>query len=277
MGALYQDGQTWQLPQGTSQMGTERVPRQTEGISTDGFSCFHKSGISDELPNGSQQKLEHFSHWSEDSHPSRTVLWCEPCCVCQLPQEQVILLKLLQDWRNLLMAWIVPLDAGGTSWTKHFVVLVWFPRELSGVVLCSTQEYGTNDISLESRVRSQGDAASERILDPIDGGPATGKSVEGIINLFVHALFGTSGTEVDNVSWRDSERILKLVRKIGTMWPSQDKELVGWRTLKQDRALRSANKRLWMNWRRSPWNETRKKTSSALLRCIQCTKAFSDW
>ena len=32
---------------------------------------------SDELPNGSQTRLDHFSHWSQDSLPSRTVLWCE--------------------------------------------------------------------------------------------------------------------------------------------------------------------------------------------------------
>ena len=43
-------------------MGIERSPRQTEGISTDRFPCFHKTWISDELPNGSQQVVEHVSH-----------------------------------------------------------------------------------------------------------------------------------------------------------------------------------------------------------------------
>ena len=57
--------------------------------------------------------------------------------------------------------------------------------------------YGTNDISLESRVRSQGDAAFERMLDPIEGSPATGKSVAGILNPFVDDLFGTGGTEME--------------------------------------------------------------------------------
>ena len=41
-------------------MGTGRFPRQTEGKSTDRFPCFHKTGISEGLPNGSQQELEHF-------------------------------------------------------------------------------------------------------------------------------------------------------------------------------------------------------------------------
>ena len=31
------------------------------------------------------------------------------------------------------------LDAGGTFWTQHFVVMVWFPRELIDVVMCCTQ------------------------------------------------------------------------------------------------------------------------------------------
>ena len=33
-------------------------------------------------------------------------------------------------------------------------------------------------------------------MDPIAGSPATGKTVAGIINLFVDDLFGTSGTEM---------------------------------------------------------------------------------
>ena len=57
--------------------------------------------------------------------------------------------------------------------------------------------YGTKDISLESCVRSQGDAACERMLDPIEGSPATGKSVAGIKHLFVDDLFGTGGTEME--------------------------------------------------------------------------------
>ena len=35
------------------------------------------------------------------------------------------------------------------------------------------------------------------MLDPIEGSPATGKSVAGIIYLFVDDLFGTSGTELE--------------------------------------------------------------------------------
>ena len=64
----------------------------------------------------------------------------------------------------------------------------------------STQEYGTHDISLESCVRSQGDAAFERMLDPIEGSPAKGKSVAAIINPFVDDLFGRGGTEIEQRS-----------------------------------------------------------------------------
>ena len=41
------------------------------------------------------------------------------------------------------------------------------------------------------------DAAFEKTLDPIAGSPSTGKSVAGIINLFVDDLFGTGGTEIE--------------------------------------------------------------------------------
>ena len=63
---------------------------------------------------------------------------------------------------------------------------------------CSTKEYGTSDISLESCVRSKGDAAFERVLDPFEGSPVTGKSVAGILNPFVDDLFGTGGTEMEH-------------------------------------------------------------------------------
>ena len=36
------------------------------------------------------------------------------------------------------------------------------------------------------------------MLDPIEGSPAAGKSVAGIINLFVDDLFGTGGTEMEH-------------------------------------------------------------------------------
>ena len=44
---------------GKNQIGIKRVPGQAEGLPTN---FFHKTWISDELPNGSQQELEHFSH-----------------------------------------------------------------------------------------------------------------------------------------------------------------------------------------------------------------------
>ena len=62
MGTHQQDRHARQLPLGKGQMGTARFPRQAEGLPTDRFPCFHKSRISDELPDGRQQKLGSFSH-----------------------------------------------------------------------------------------------------------------------------------------------------------------------------------------------------------------------
>ena len=46
----------------------------------DRFSCFCLTSMSDELPNGSQQKWECSPHWSQNSFPSKTILWCESWC-----------------------------------------------------------------------------------------------------------------------------------------------------------------------------------------------------
>ena len=44
------------------------------------------------------------------------------------------------------------------------------------------------------------------MLEPIEGSPDTGKSVAGIINLFVDDIFGTCGTEME-------QRVLARLRK----------------------------------------------------------------
>ena len=60
-----------------------------------------------------------------------------------------------------------------------------------------TDWHNTSNISSKPRVRTEVDAAYERMLAPIAGSPATGKSVAGIIKLFADDLFGTDGTEME--------------------------------------------------------------------------------
>ena len=73
------------------------------------------------------------------------------------------------------------------------------------------QQSSTKDVFTEPRERSEMEAAFEKSLDPIAGSPATGKSVTGIISLFVDDLFGTVGKEIE-------QRVLiKLAQKFGTM------------------------------------------------------------
>ena len=82
MSTNHEHRQARQLPQGKSEMGTERIPGQTEGAPVGRFSCFYFTWISDELPNGGHQKLGSFPHWSQNSLSSKTVFWCESwCCV----------------------------------------------------------------------------------------------------------------------------------------------------------------------------------------------------
>ena len=57
-----QDRQARQLPQSEGQLGTARFPRRTERSPANRFTCVHKTRISDELPDGSRQKLEFFPH-----------------------------------------------------------------------------------------------------------------------------------------------------------------------------------------------------------------------
>ena len=67
--------------------------------------------------------------------------------------------------------------------------------------------------------------------------PATRKSAAGFINLFVDDLFGTGGNEVEQRILPDFDKISKLFEKIGMMWPSQDKEFVGYKIPELDRTL----------------------------------------
>ena len=113
------------------------------------------------------------------------------------------------------------LDVGGTCWTKALCSYGMVPTRADRCChvlystqtcerhwnkTCSTQEHGTNDISLESHARSKEDAAFEKMFDLVEANPTTGKSVAGIINLFVDDHFGTGGTEME-------QRVLARLRK----------------------------------------------------------------
>ena len=95
----------------------------------------------------------------------------------------------------------MPPDAGGISLTRTYVAMAWYPNELIDAVKCCTQYriqsrertwkqkhtqwHDTGNISNKPRVRTEVAATYEKMLDPIAGSPATGKSVAGIINLFL--------------------------------------------------------------------------------------------
>ena len=154
-----------------------------------------------------------------------------------------------QDWRkNLLMAWVMPLDTWwNVFWTKHCVVMVWFSRKLTDVVMCCTQPKrvspnGTKGAlhrwivqltSHSNRVRDQKEMqAFESMLDPTEGSPATDTSVAGIINLFVWwSLREQVEPTWNNVSSPDSNRISEFVQKTVMMCSHKDKEFVACKIL----------------------------------------------
>ena len=102
--------------------------------------CLHKTWISDELPNGSQKRDEIFSTLisKQHSYKDNFIIWTVMLCV-KCHQKQVILRTLLQDWRNLHMAWMMRLDDSGICLTRHCAVMVWFLRELTDAVMYYTQ------------------------------------------------------------------------------------------------------------------------------------------
>ena len=68
-------------------MGTERFLRPIEGISTDRFSCFHKTGISDEFPNGRSKSCNIFHMDLETAFLQGQSYGVNRDVVCQLPPE----------------------------------------------------------------------------------------------------------------------------------------------------------------------------------------------
>ena len=82
--------------------------------------------------------------------------------------------------------------------------MAWFPRELTDGVTCctqysrvsefwnqnySTQWHDTSNISTTPRVRTEADDAFQKMLDPVAGSAATGKSMATIIHLFFETIF----------------------------------------------------------------------------------------
>ena len=117
-------------------------------------------------------------------------------------------------------------------------------------------------------MRTEVDAAYDKMLDPIAGSQLQRKSVAGIVNLFVDDLFGTSGTEMEQRVPGLTEKTSKLSRKTGMMGPSQDKR-IRWTAGSQSGSCIEVRqqKKLLMNWTRSSLTKY-EKISTVPMRCI---------
>ena len=117
-------------------MGTARFSGQAEGSPTDRFPCVHKTWISDELPYGSQQRLDLF-HIDlktpflqvQSGDVNRDV-------VCQLPPEASHPPNIAARLKKPAYGMNDATDAGGTSLTRHCVAMAWFPHEPIDAVSC---------------------------------------------------------------------------------------------------------------------------------------------
>ena len=86
-----------------------------------------------------------------------------------------------------------------TIFPDAFFFSPWICRRFRPNVLSQTPKKALfhQDAFTDSREQSEMEAAFEKTLDPIAGSPALGKSVAGIIYLFVDDLFGTGGNEME--------------------------------------------------------------------------------
>ena len=178
-------------------MGIKRFPGQTEGISADGCPCFHKARFSDELPNSSQQSWNNFHIDLETAFLQGQSYGVNRDVVCQLPpaagHPRYIAARLKKPaygmndasrrWWNILdkelcRYGMVPTRAGRCCYVLYSIQ----SRKRTWNQHNPTQWRDPSNISTKLRVRTQANAAFEKMLDPITRSPATGKSVAGIIS-----------------------------------------------------------------------------------------------
>ena len=220
-GAHHQDRQTRSLRHGKGQMGMERFPGQPQGISADGFPASTRHGfrMSCQMAASEEWNLFHLDLLTallqgQSYGVNRDV-------VCQLPPKAghppyiaARLKKPAQGMNHAPRRWWNILDTGlcshGTVPTRAdrccYELYRTQSRERTWNQNNSAHCHDTSNILTKPRVRTEADAAFEKMLDPIAGSPATGKSVAVIIHLFVDDLFGTGGNEME-------QRVLTRFRK----------------------------------------------------------------
>ena len=147
---------------------------------------------------------------------------------------------------------------------RTFGMIPWGQRAVA-------QQNGTKDAFTESREQSEVEAAFEKTLDAIAGSPATGKSVAGIINLFVDNLFGTGGNEME-------QRVLTRPRKdfqVGSKdWSDVDIKFAGHKIPQNGPYIEVSQNKATDELEEIAVERNTRKTSIALLQCTQCTEAY---
>ena len=184
-------------------------------------------------------------------------------------------------------------DAGRSSLTGHCVAMAWFPHEPIDAVTCcipssrrsklgNTGDKGKPHSRTAQKTPSLNHVSDQKWKLHLVSRWIPWTEVQLQENpwqessILVDDLCGTGGNEME-------QRVLARLRKyfqVGSedwsdvafvglriLW-TQDSQKGTYIEVSQDKAL--------MSWKTSKWNEARRKTSIALLKCIQCTEALWD-
>ena len=157
------------------------------------------------------------------------IVWIVMLCV-NCHQKRVILLLLLRVW-NVLMAWMMPLDARGTFWTSS--LLLWYDSHTSWPILLCVVLNPNVRAKLEQNVLYTSVCHKRhltQIVCAITGrcSPWRKPSCRQIRGRNLESFCRWSLWN----KWKlDSEIMFMLIQKTGMMCSSQDKEFVGWKIL----------------------------------------------
>ena len=271
-------------------MGIERIPGQQKDYLQTDSRASTAPGFRMSCQMAASQSWDLFP---QNSLPSRTILWCESWCRMLIStRSRSSTIHCCKTEETCIWHFTILLDASGTfldeALRSYGMVPTRADRCCTWCILCNrVNKPGTLD-TRNHRTAERHKRNLHWFTWPITNGSCIRKKNAGSYcwksplqeNPWQESAIYLGKTSLEQVEtkwnnalWPDLQNISKLVQKIGTILPLQDNEFVGHKIPKTGRTMKSVETRPWMSLRKSQWNETRRKTSIALLQCTQCTEA----